>query len=256
MDISSFVLGLKMGNNGGGGGSSVTVESLSVTENGTTTAPSGKAYSPVVVNVPNSYTAGDEGKVVSNGALVSQSSDTVTANNTYDTTLINSLTVNVPTGGGASNVKTGSFTAVDNSVITIPLNYTGNGYPVAAVIWADKGADNTTDPTWSIMNSNTIYLYTLCKITADVAPTYNDDTSNDNGAIFVQCYKNDNGGRAVQQNTVYPAAYTQTSPDSLWDRKITFSDKTTLNIIPKSSTSTRTSFIVGIKYNYCIYYSE
>jgi hypothetical protein len=36
----------------GGGGSSITVEPLTVTQNGTTTAPSGKAYSPVTVNVP------------------------------------------------------------------------------------------------------------------------------------------------------------------------------------------------------------
>ena len=35
----------------GGGGSSVTVESLTATENKTYTAPEGKAYSPVVVNV-------------------------------------------------------------------------------------------------------------------------------------------------------------------------------------------------------------
>lgn len=35
-----------------GGGSSVTVEPLTVTSNGTQTAPSGKAYSPVTVNVP------------------------------------------------------------------------------------------------------------------------------------------------------------------------------------------------------------
>ena len=35
------------------GGSSVTVEALNVTENGTYTAPSGKAYSPVTVNVPS-----------------------------------------------------------------------------------------------------------------------------------------------------------------------------------------------------------
>lgn len=33
-------------------GSTVTVEPLSVTENGTYTAPTGKAYSPVTVNVP------------------------------------------------------------------------------------------------------------------------------------------------------------------------------------------------------------
>lgn len=36
----------------GGGGSSITVEPLTVTQNGTQTAPSGKAYSPVTVNVP------------------------------------------------------------------------------------------------------------------------------------------------------------------------------------------------------------
>ena len=35
-----------------GGGGDITVESLSVTSNGTYTAPSGKAYSPVNVNVP------------------------------------------------------------------------------------------------------------------------------------------------------------------------------------------------------------
>ena len=37
-----------------GGGSSVTVESLSVTANGTYTAPTGKAYSPVDVSVSGS----------------------------------------------------------------------------------------------------------------------------------------------------------------------------------------------------------
>ena len=36
-----------------GGGSSVTVESLTATENKTYTAPEGKAYSPVTVNVPS-----------------------------------------------------------------------------------------------------------------------------------------------------------------------------------------------------------
>ena len=73
----------------GGGGPSITVEELTVTENGTTTAPTGKAYTPVNVNVPNSYAAGDEGKVVSDGALVSQTSTTKNANGTYDTTLNN-----------------------------------------------------------------------------------------------------------------------------------------------------------------------
>ncbi|MBR1910379.1 MAG: hypothetical protein IJ821_07320 [Lachnospiraceae bacterium] len=49
--------------------------------------------------VPNTYSAGDEGKVVSNGALVAQSSQSIDTNGTYDTTLKNSVTVNVSGGG-------------------------------------------------------------------------------------------------------------------------------------------------------------
>lgn len=41
-------------NPGTGGGGGITVEALSVTENGVYTAPSGKAYSPVTVNIPSS----------------------------------------------------------------------------------------------------------------------------------------------------------------------------------------------------------
>ena len=40
-----------LGEHIGGGGSSITVEALSVTENDVYTAPEGKAYSPVTVNV-------------------------------------------------------------------------------------------------------------------------------------------------------------------------------------------------------------
>jgi len=47
-DPVSYAMGAKAG--GGGGG--VTVEPLTVTENGTYTAPSGKAYTPVTVAVP------------------------------------------------------------------------------------------------------------------------------------------------------------------------------------------------------------
>lgn len=129
MDTRSFLLGVASADGGGGGGSDITVEALNVTANNTYTAPSGKAYSPVVVNVPNTYAAGDEGKVVSNGALVAQTAHaTVTENGTVDTTLNNSVVVNVPTGGGgytllASEDFDVSTTSTSNTLVgNIQLN--------------------------------------------------------------------------------------------------------------------------------------
>ena len=79
-------------------------------------------YSDVTVNVPNSYTSADEGKVVSSGALVSQISQTVTANGIYDTTLNDKVAVNVPNSYTASDegkvVSSGSLTAQTSRSIT------------------------------------------------------------------------------------------------------------------------------------------
>lgn len=100
--------------NGGGGvdPESITLTTLNVSQNGTTNAPSGKAYNKVIANVPNTYAAGDEGKVVSNGSLVSQTAHAeVTQNGTIDTTLNNSVTVNVPQGVTPTGTKTINISA-------------------------------------------------------------------------------------------------------------------------------------------------
>ena len=81
----------------GGGGSGITVEPITITQNGTTTAPSGKAYSPITVNVPASgsgsvtlyawYSTGDRTYVHMNVEVSPK--DLADANNTktleYDT---------------------------------------------------------------------------------------------------------------------------------------------------------------------------
>lgn len=93
-----------------GGVTPTGTKNISITSNGTTTEDvTNYASASITANVPNSYTSSDEGKVVSNGALVSQTSDTVTTNGTVDTTLINSLTVNVSSGTG-KKFKSGTYT--------------------------------------------------------------------------------------------------------------------------------------------------
>lgn len=67
------------GGGGGGGGSSVAVTPLSVTSNGTYTAPSGSAYSPITVNV-----AGSAARMIAGG---------VNFIDDYDNTIVYSYTV-------------------------------------------------------------------------------------------------------------------------------------------------------------------
>lgn len=99
--------------------SAVDSGTKSITSNGTHDVI---GYASASVAVPNSYSASDEGKVVSNGALVAQTSDTVTTNDTYDTTLINSLTVNVSGSSGysiddlASGEPTGAITITVSTI--------------------------------------------------------------------------------------------------------------------------------------------
>lgn len=106
------------------GGGITPTGTKNITANGTNIDVAQYAYADV--DVPNTYASGDEGKVVSNGSLVSQSSDTVTTNGTVDTTLINSLTVNVSGGGGNNNFAKGSFT-IETGVTTYTFD-TGIDY--------------------------------------------------------------------------------------------------------------------------------
>lgn len=115
----------------GGGGGSATLIEKSITENGEYNASDDNAdgYSKVTVDVPNTYTAQDEGKVVDNGVLVAQTamSSEVTENGTVDTTLYNSVTVNVPSGGVEfKNIPTNFDlkTNIDNLDVVVPYGCT------------------------------------------------------------------------------------------------------------------------------------
>ena len=84
---------------GSGGGDTrptISVLPLSITQNGNIVAPRGKAYNPIRVNVPNTYEVNDEGKVLISGTLTPQTAhSTITQNGSYDTTLNNSVVVDI-----------------------------------------------------------------------------------------------------------------------------------------------------------------
>lgn len=83
----------------------VVLVQKSITANGTynPAGDSANGYSGVSVNVANSYTSADNGKVVSNQQLVAQTSKQITQNGTHDTTTNNSVSVAVPNSYSASD---------------------------------------------------------------------------------------------------------------------------------------------------------
>ena len=99
----------------------------SITANGTYNADDDNmsGYSSVAVTVPNTYAAGDEGKVVSSGALVSQTSATYSTNDTYDTTLINEVVVNV--SGSTETWELINTVTPSQDVALINVNTDSNG---------------------------------------------------------------------------------------------------------------------------------
>ena len=133
--------------------------SKSITANGT--AQDVVGYAEVNVNVPNSYTASDEGKVVSSGALVAQTARSISANGTYDTTTNNSVSVSVPSQSPVINPLTvtenGTYTApsgVDGySPVTVNVSGGGGGLEYEEGTWTP--ASDIASDTISFSNSHT-----------------------------------------------------------------------------------------------------
>lgn len=140
--------------------SAVDTGTKSITANGNGQDVVG--YAAVNVNVPNSYAASDEGKVVQNGALVSQSSQNITENGTYDTTTKNEVVVNVSGGGsgGVTKISDGTFTGAGGWQNTIHFGKKMPQTDFLVVIWTANGTQinpvSTTNRAW-------VWYQYLCK---------------------------------------------------------------------------------------------
>lgn len=104
-------------------------------------------YNEVSVDVDNSFTPVDEGKVVSDGALIAQTSypTEITENDTYDTTNYNSITVNV-SGGGISSDGDVRFLDYDGTVVQ---SYSADDFANLSAMPANPSHEGLTAQGWN-----------------------------------------------------------------------------------------------------------
>lgn len=113
MDLYNLVISAKLSKGEGG---DVSVDPLSVTENGVYTASSGHAYSPVTVSVPQS-------------GITPTGTKDISANGVYDVTDFASASVSVPTGvfpSGTSSITSNGIYDITNFA-SVDVNVSGGG---------------------------------------------------------------------------------------------------------------------------------
>ena len=180
--------------------------SKSVTANGTYNPASDSAdgYSDVTVNVPNTYTASDNGKVVVNQALTDQTSKSINSNGTHDTTANNIVVVDVPNSyeigdegkvvhSGALVVQTsrpnnitenGTYdTTLNNEVVVNVAGSGGDSYMlpkfIDAVFCGSSQAESSQSQTVSIINRNGKYgiLIVLHRVPITISQSSSSDVA-------------------------------------------------------------------------------
>lgn len=202
-----------------GGGGSVTVTALSVTQNGTYTAPTGTAYSPVTVNV-----SGGASLQAKTNIAPSTSSQTITPDSGYDG--LSSVQINaMPTGsatapasisGTSATVSTGTNTLTLSKTVSVTPSVTagyvssgtaGNSSVSLTASVTTQGAQtiypSTSDQTIAasryLTGAQTIKAVTTSNLTAEnikqgVTVTVGDSADADRVASVTGTYSGGGGG--------------------------------------------------------------
>ena len=199
-----------------------------------------------------------QGQRVVGTAVAPTGSQTFTNNGTYDVASIAEAVINVAGGGGASNVVSGEFTGMtEGGNLDINVPYTGDGYPVAILIYPSGGVPAPGSDFANLLLQYSIGVYVAVKNDFSSIPTYTNDTT----AYFMANvrYKNNatNAGSYVGAGATNHPITTGVNAINNANayNTVMFKSKNVMNVMIRGSGTTKYGYAADIPYTYYIIYS-
>lgn len=182
----------------------------------------------------------------------------IAENGIFDVTDYASADVNV--SGGASNVVMGSFKfdGTTTRAETVNIDYSGNGYPILAIISVKGGVEENTDYA-NLIRRYSEAIYVLQKLYASTPPDW-DGTGDEDRAVYLCYYKNSSSDATVYSQSgssnAKPYMNADASGSSSHLQIVRFKDAKTMSVWISGSSTQAYGFPSGIEYDYCIIYSS
>lgn len=165
------------------------------------------------------------------------------------------ITTGTNSGGGASNFVTGTFKGTTSgSILDVTLNYSGSGYPIAAIIYPKEGFYKTDGAYRSLIQRYAVGFWAGATDFTNLVPDFG--SSGDDGKwVVMSRYKSSTTNAASFQNGASSDAQIMVdeNPTQNASACVKIRSKTKMSVY---IASTSYGFAANIEYTYHIIYSS
>lgn len=177
-----------------------------------------------------------------------------------------SAPLSFPTGFEAAirsikgNIVTGTFTAgAGGAAIDVPLAYTGNGYPIAVLLYVTDGANNSENTdVYNLIRRYAVVQWAMSKSNPTSTPTYRTSGAENYGATM-SVYKNSTSSATTYTSTynLSTNSYSSAGATNAASVAVKFKSPTVMSVYScVLNSSSGSGFIPGAEYSYVVLYSE
>ena len=164
-------------------------------------------------------------------------------------------------GGGCTRMVTGTFTTGSTraSTGTVSINYTGNGYPIAVMIYMQSGAYDPNDSWYNTVSQYDVDAFYMTKSQMSSTPTFVSSASVPaNQGVVCGIYKSSTSNATTHsRNGSSSAVFFNSSDATTGYNCIRFKNNTkTLSYYIGNTASNKVGLAPSKTYAYIIVYSE